>query len=273
MFATNRNELEPGVLTVVSAYGELLATTDQPLIFFEHGAGFQYEVKHGSYAGAADRERVVLFCNPNEYVDNANRIAHPNIKSAIVGCPKLDTLSQLPTPIGKTKVAFSWHWDCRVTAETRSAWRHYRGDLKQIAERNAGRWKPLGHAHPRAWSTVRFDYARWGWQQARFFDQVCKEASVYVCDSSSTIYEFAALGRPVVVLNAPWYRRNVHHGLRFWENVPGIQVDHPNELEGAIHECLTNDTWEPERRRITDLIYPHLGNSANTAAKAILELF
>ena len=271
-FCTKGAELEPGVPTVVASYGSLLATTDQPIIFFEHGAGFQYNTKHTSYAGSPKRDRVILFCNVNEFVAEANRKAHPSIPSVVVGCPKLDKYVKFEAPTGKPEVAFSWHWDAYVVPETRSAWKHYNSSLRQVAHEGKGLWTPLGHAHPRAHTMVKFDYGRLGWEYLRRFEDVCRRASLYVCDSSSTIYEFAALGRPVVVLNAPWYRKNVYHGLRFWDHIPGIQVNHPKELGKAIKEALTNDTWGPERRKITELVYPNIGSAAKTAAEAILTI-
>jgi len=270
-FVTRRNALDPDRLTVVSSYGDLISLRGQPAVFFEHGAGFRYNVNHPSYAGSGKRDGVVLFCNVNQFVAERNEAAHPNVKSAIVGCPKLDYLASMTAPTAPTPhVAFSWHWECRVAPETRSAWPHYKPDLGKIAKANQNLWVPLGHAHPKAWSTVRWDYARWGWTVARKFDDVCRRASVYVCDNSSTIYEFAALGRPVVVLNAPWYRKTEHHGLRFWDHIPGIQVDHPCDLEGAVKVALTDDTWAEKRREITGLVYPHLGSAAKVAAEAIL---
>jgi hypothetical protein len=273
VFATNRNELAPKTLTVVSSYADLLVVKNCPVVFFEHGTGFRYNNNHPSYSGSAKRDGVVLFCNVNRIVESRNQEVNPDAKHVIVGCPKLDSLVAAKfIPDDNAEVAFSWHWECTVAPETRSAWKHYQPHLRQTAEEAKGLWAPIGHAHPRAWKTVVKDYEAWNWCTARSFSDVCARADVYVCDTSSTIYEFAALGRPVVILNAPWYRKNVHHGLRFWDHIPGIQVDDPRNLNAAIREALENDTWAEERKRITDIVYPYIGEASQRAAAAILEV-
>jgi hypothetical protein len=274
-FARHPKDLAPDTLTVASSWGDYRDAQRAHLnraVFFEHGAGFTYNVNHPSYAGGPGRDRVILFANANDNVAELNRAAYPDARHVTVGVPKLDKLLTIPEPTGRTQVAFSWHWDCRVVPETRTAFPHYRGQLRTIARRGAGDWAPLGHSHPRAWGTTRPFYKRHSWEIAETFEEVVAGGSVYVCDTSSTIYEFAALGRPVVVLNAPWYRRDVEHGLRFWRDIPGIQVDHPDDLNAAILEALNHDTWAATRREITGRVYPHLGQAAQTAAAAILDV-
>lgn len=272
-FTANPDELTPGSTVLVAAWKDYAATGERPVVFFEHGAGFTYTTRHRSYAGGPGRERAVLFCNVNEIVDTANKAAYPHAQHAIVGAPKLDTLTTLEPPSAQPPVvAFSWHWNCQVVPETRNALPLYRYPLPKLAAARRDEWRPLGHAHPRAWHQLDPLYRRWRWETARTFDEVARRASVYVCDTSSTIYEFAALGRPVIILNAPWYRRDVEHGLRFWRHMPGIQVDAPEQLDGAIRAALYDDTWADERRRITEIVYPNLGNAAATAAKAILDI-
>lgn len=268
---------DPKALTVVSSWGDYLKT-EGPVIFFEHGAGFSYgETRHPSYAGGPGRERTVLFCNTNKYVDDKNAGAYPDIPNVIVGCPKLDVVAnQLWTPPKYPAVAYSFHWDCHVAPETRSAFPHYKPYFDNMLRgygANATRyWNMIGHGHPLAWHQLSPVWKKLGATQMRHFSDVLNHANVYVCDTSSTTYEFAAAGRPVVVLNAPWYRRNVRHGIRFWENVPGIQVDHPSGLDAAIKKAVFDDTWAAERRRITEVVYPFLGESAARAAGAIRQL-
>jgi hypothetical protein len=269
----------PERLTVVASYGDY-ARTEGPAILFEHGVGFTFDGNHQSYAGGPGRERVVLFCSPNEFAAAPNRAAYPDTPQEIVGCPKLDawtrrewSMPQRPT------VGFSFHWDCHVQPETRSAFPHYQSFFTNMGHytrrrQRVGGWDMIGHGHPRYFEFLRKQWSKSGITPVREFSDVVGLADVYVCDASSTIYEFAALGRPVVVLNAPWYRRDVQQGqgLRFWNHIPGIQVEGPHELRAAIDEACFNDSYAAERERITRLVYPHLGESTEKAASAIQQL-
>ncbi len=51
----------------------------------------------------------------------------------------------------------------------------------------------------------------------------------------------AYLFRRNITLNAPWYRRDVEHGLRFWDNPPGRMVDGPDQLLDMIDVLDTRD--------------------------------
>lgn len=110
---------------------------------------------------------------------------------------------------------------------------------------------------------------------ARHFDEVLDKADLYVCDNSSTLYEFASTNRPVLVLNAPWYRRNVHHGLRFWDAIPGLPVDSPDNLRRGIEMALTDGPFaRDERRKAVRYVYGDLcdGQATTRAVSAILDL-
>ena len=99
----------------------------------------------------------------------------------------------------------------------------------------------------------------------QLFDDVVRRASVYVVDNSSTLYEAAALGIPTVILNAPWYRREVEHGLRFWEHLPGTQCDDPKDLPDAITQAEAG--WDPTP------VYAAWENAAEYAASVVVDMF
>jgi len=246
----------------------------RPVVFCEHGSGQTYGGRIGSYAGGSGRDGVVLFLCPNESVQQKNQHYYPRVPSVVVGCPKLDAWAQ-PLPAGPSldKIAISFHWPCGVSPESGTAWDHFKGALLGLVE-HFGADQLLGHAHPRMLSTVRPAYERLGIQVAKHFGEVVARASLYVCDNSSTIFEFARLGRPVVVLNSPKYRRDVSHGLRFWEYADvGVQCDEPGDLIEAIVYALTDPPEVAARRlEISELVYPYWGQSTQLAVEALTEL-
>jgi CDP-glycerol glycerophosphotransferase (TagB/SpsB family) len=116
-------------------------------------------------------------------------------------------------------------------------------------------------------------YARAGIPFVADFEDVCRVADVYVCDNSSTLFEFAATGRPVVVMNARQWSRKLSHGLRFWEaSHVGINVDRSIDLIPAIHEAVAD---APERQKDREdalqIVYGLRTNGAAAAATAILD--
>jgi glycosyltransferase involved in cell wall biosynthesis len=101
-----------------------------------------------------------------------------------------------------------------------------------------------------------------------------ERADLYIMDHMSTLYEFASTGRPVVVLNTPWYRRDVEHGLRFWEYADvGVNCEHPNDLEKCINLALQDPLEQKmKRERACNAVYAYRdGMCTERAAKAIIE--
>lgn len=244
-------------------------------IFMEHGAGQAYTDKitlarHPSYAGGKDREDTVAFLVPNEYAANLWRQSYPKTRVEVIGCPKLDTL---PARVGGAEpvVAISFHWPAFLCPEAGTAFGYYRDALPGLGRA----FQTIGHAHPKADWGQRMSryYADAGIPFVEDFDEVCRRADLYIVDNSSTLFEFAATGRPVVVLNSPEYRRNVNHGLRFWEAADvGVQVERAEGLVAAIGEALKDAPARQEaRENALGIVYAHRSGAAERAALVIEE--
>ena len=169
-----------------------------------------------SYPGGRGRD-ADLFLHPNETSAARDRAAYPDARVEVVGCPKLDDLpAREPGPGPVIAVAF--HWDGAMP-ELRWAWPRFRGALVRLAS-------PVHRHRPRPSAGDGADLAPWyeraGIEVVADFRDVCRRADLLVFDNTSVGFEFAATGRPVVVLEPYHYRRGVHHGLRFWDAIPGL---------------------------------------------------
>lgn len=266
---------------VCSSWGDLRVCqrTGRQTVLMEHGAGQTYSNRHTSYAGGKGRDRVALLVCPNEHAASRNRRRYPYLDIAVIGSPRVDELRALggPLPGARPAVAISFHWRCEVVPETYSALDHYAAGFEDLrAELDFAGVELLGHAHPRILDELRPIYEAAGIEVVEDFADVVRRAHVYAVDNSSTLFEFAALDRPVVVLNAPHFRRTVEHGLRFWRDASiGLNVDGPSELAGALLDAL-DDPPELARLRSEALerIYPvRDGTSALRAARSIVNLY
>ena len=263
---------------LVASYGDLKRARGlrpAAIARIEHGAGQSYRSAgdHPSYPGGRDHADVELFLVPNEHAAARWHDRYPDARVEVVGCPKLETLprrSPLPEPLtDRPVVAFAWHWACPVAPETQPALAWFAGAIPLLAVT----YRLLGHAHPRKNATVLAWYRRHGIAVAPDLDEVCRRANVLVADNTSALFEFAVTGRPVVVLNAPWYRRHVHHGLRFWEAASvGVQVDDPRDLRSSIAHALEDPPEQrAQRERALDLVYTNRhGSAAIAAAESLL---
>lgn len=261
-----------GSVAVAASWGDLNGChPSQRRVLMEHGVGQTYAGLEWNqrYAGAHGRESIDLFLSPNQRVYDLNTAATPGAQHVIIGSPRLDELVNIvdaSQPLFDATVSF--HFDTDFCDEITSAWAWIRPQLLQIGNS----W--CGHAHPRCWDKLSRWYDEAGKTSFPYFPLALAMGAVYVCDNSSTIYEAAAAGRPVVLLNAPQYRRHVNHGLRFWEFADvGVQVNHKNELGPAI-ELALEDPIEVAMRRaeIVDELFPHRGEAAYRASASILAL-
>lgn len=248
------------------------------MIYVEHGAGQAYLGEEGSarnpgWSGSGgDRHfGVVGFIAPSETVAKRWRTA----PAVAVGCPKMDEYVGLE-PSGEPSVCFAWHWEALVCPEARTALPHYQNHFIDIIRRFERQgFKVYGHAHPRWERALDPMMAAMGLEQLHTDREVFERCSVLFVDNSSIGVEFMSLGRPVVWLNAPWYRRDVHHTGRFWEWTEGIPtMDGPDELmELWVSDVMYGDDNTTARQRIVDSVYAHTdGSSSQRAADFIAQL-
>lgn len=252
-------------VALVASYGDVrdaMRHGFERIVLMQHGIGQSYSNRNPHYPGGESNEAVGLFLVPNDHSADRWRAAYPRAAVEVVGSPRIDSLpAREPGPF---TIAVSFHWDAFIAPEARSTFDFYKQALPELAQR----YNLIGHSHPRFGSPARF-YAKHGIEFVPTFDEVCRCADLYICDNSSTIYEFASTGRPVVVLNGPFYRREVEHGLRFWEAADvGRQVWESDDLIGAVEDAVA-DRGQIAREAALDIVYPIRWGGAQLAATAI----
>lgn len=271
-------------LTVVASFTDAHKFAHRPCVLVEHGAGQAYPgdpaaARNPSYAGGDGLSNVVLFVSPRAEVAERWRARYPDARTAVVGCPRLDEWHRTPETFRNASaraVALTWHWEAELIPETRSAWRHYANSL--LVFKGAAKAEGLaliGHAHPRMWGGVRRAYEAAGIPMVDSLDDVFTRAQVLIGDNTSALPEFASLDRPVIFLNAPWYRRNVSHGGRFWDWPRGqAQADGPGDIAGALTVALADPPQVAEaRREMVRSVYAYSdGFAASRAAAAVLDV-
>lgn len=273
-FYTTARKAQSDTVAVFSYAGlKDAARNGKKAIFCEHGVGMFYNVDHPSYAGSKrDRECVVLRLSPNEIHARKERETL-QCPVEVVGVPYMDryagkTYARNDPPV----VAFSFHFDCRVVPETRSAWQEFIKGIRGVTKR----YRVIGHGHPRIIQSLLPAYHMMDVPVVRQFDEVLEQADLYVCDNSSTIYQFAFTGKPVVLMNSRHYRRELEHigNPRFWRHADiGPSANEEHELLGAIDEAFANDAiYAPRRKRyVREMMGFTDGHCAQRAARAIVK--
>jgi CDP-glycerol glycerophosphotransferase (TagB/SpsB family) len=135
----------------------------------------------------------------------------------------------------------------------------------------------IGHGHPRIMNHLRQIYKLHKIPVYADWKRVMRKADIYVCDNSSTIYEFAYLRKPVVLLNADEYRKHVNHegNPRFWKHADvGPQVDKPVELNYRVWKAWDDyKLYLPRIDAANKEIFTYLdGRCSERAVKAIVEM-
>ena len=264
----------PGWDPVLTAsYGDMIRAArnlNRKIISCEHGTGHAFGT--AAYPdGKGKRDLVSLFLMPNEYTARKSQSVR-STPCEVIGTPKMDEYipALRPRISNNPVIAIAFHWgDGNANPpESGNAWEHYKDILPALAER----YNVIGHGHPLSVNTFRPAFKQAGIEFVENFRDVLQRADIYINDLSSTMYEFLVTGKPVIVLNAPWFRRDVHWGIRFWEwsNV-GINVEDPGRLFNAIDNTIEhyNDICLVERFQAVVALYPYLGHSAQRAAEVI----
>lgn len=259
---------------VVAGGNDVLGLRGRPLVLLEHGAGQAYTgVDSVSYSGGGHRERVRLFVVPNERVASRNEVRYPGAVH-LIAAPWLEWLRRTTPTDPPDRVAFGTHWDCNLCPESRSAWRWWGDAARGWAANNPG--LAVWHPHPRWQRTYRGGWAA-AFPEAQpcdKFEAAARSARLFVADNTSALFEWAALDRPVLVLDAPTYRQNVNHGLRFWEHADvGVRCADLADLPEAIAEARRDRPDVRARRaQITNAVFPVVDGSASLVAAAVRAL-
>lgn len=249
-------------------------------VLMEHGCGQSYggdpdnasAGANPAYAGGDGRHGVIAFLCPNVYAADRNRARYPDTPTFIIGSPRLGQLQTIPAmPAGdRPVVAFGFHWPCTLSPEAGTGWHHWAGAVAATAA--SGRFEVLGHAHPRCWNDLAPTYRELGIEPVQHFDDVLARADVYACDNSSTLFEFAAVRGPTVVLDWPACRPWIDHGLRWWDAADvGPRILEPAALVPAIMSALDVMPWPGAEERLAR-VFPAVEDPAATAAAAIREV-
>lgn len=233
------------------------------IVRMEHGVGQSYGgdkrwASHPAYPGGRGHDDVALFLAPNVQAAKRWRDAYPATPVHVIGATRL-----LPGPRweGEPTLAIAWHWSAALP-ELTSALRHYRSGLAELARYV----RVIGHGHPRSQSLPAI-FRKAGIEYVPDLQDVARRATLFATDNSSTLYELA-LTRPVIALDAPWYRRDVRHGLRFGDALPGPEARDVEELIAIATRLAAHGETEDERYRRRDVVHdviPYLDGASRAA--------
>jgi hypothetical protein len=238
------------------------------IALLEHGIGQSYSSSDPHLPGGRDRDPVGLFMSPNDHAANRDAARYPRARIEVVGSATLDHLPAREPGSGPV-VAITWHWHYTRIPEMRSAFAHFKSALEQLRDS----FTVIGHAHPQAAAEIVPTYKRLDIEYEPMYRSVFRRADVLIADNTSALFEFASTDRPVVVLNAPEYRRDAQHGLRFWDAADvGVQVNEPNDLIAGVREALEDSSARKDARAAAlDVVYAHRSGAGARAAAAIAE--
>lgn len=246
----------------------------RPMAYLNHGIGQTARhpngsfVNNSSYVGTRARRNVALFLCPGPYPAGIMREIYPRAITVEVGAPKMDKWHGYKPHNETPVITCSFHWDAaHIVPEFGSAWREFIDVFCNLKG-----YQLYGHAHPRIAGLLKGEFEQRGVKFLEHFDEVLKVSDLYINENSSTLYEFASTGRPVVVLNPSFFRRNVWHGLRFWDAAHvGINCDHPGDLQKAVELALSDSSeQQAARHNAVNQVYSYTDGCASVRAAQAL---
>jgi hypothetical protein len=261
---------------LVASYGDISRAARNPsrkIVHMEHGIGHAFGTAPYPNGPRGKRDLVDLFLAPNEYTARLIRSVR-STRVEVIGTPKMDHVDRgedACRSMSRPTLAIAFHWGDRNSKppEAGSAFEHYKDFLPKLKKQS---FRIFGHGHPLAADIYQKEFERLGIDWLDDFRDVCRLADIYINDLSSTLYEFLLTDKPVIVLNAPWFRKDIHWGLRFWDySDVGINVWQTSELLSAIEETLANYQTVCWRARSTAVheLYPYFSHSAQRAAEVL----
>lgn len=259
-------ERPPAAPHVVASYADelLVARVGGSVALLEHGSGQFYGGFDASSTLSDRRPSVELYMAPSPEVADRMAAVLPRAERVWVGCPRLDPFVGQPRdPDGP--IGLAWHWNAGSRwPEARSGFAHYGPYLRELSSAFPGRiW---GHAHPRLFGSVHNLYSLAGITPVPDSRMVLDSVSVLSADNTSLMWEAAALDIPLVILDAPWFRRDVWHGLRFWDFADvGPRISDPAGWADAIR-AAPDPAWTPLRRAAAAAIYGPIDGLATARA-------
>jgi hypothetical protein len=259
------------------SYGDMAAIVrDNPnakAILAEHGIGMTYGTS--AYAdGRGRRKNASMFLMQSQYV--ANKI-HPDLAEIprhVIGIPKLDQWAgefDKPHPMPKDPtIAISFHHsNFSNVPEAQNAWEEYREILPKLADK----YHLIGTGHPLEIEQFSETYRSLGIEIVEDFNEVMRRADILIFDCTSAGYEFLVTGKPVILLDATKFRRNLQFGIRFWDysNI-GIEVSSADKLMSAIQTTIDfpNEHLLQRLHTIVELI-PNIGKSTQIAVDILTD--
>lgn len=252
---------------LVASYQDLCALHQlrhKNLVLMEHGTGQTYVgVTDDSYISANRTRLCKALWMPNQ---RATALQQSPTKTPVYQLPPyrvnyLQGLRRQKKPNTKPVVVVSFHYHGSGCPEQRATAQDWwdNGVLAHLAQLDT--IQLVGHSHPRCLGDLQKTWASLGVPCLSRFDDVVTQADLYICDNSSTLFEAAACGIPVILLNGLRYRPSVRHGLRFWNYADmGLQVwaknSNPTQaVESAIYKTLQEDPQKIRREQIVQELF------------------